>query len=82
MHIIINKEIQLDNYSFNVFFWINFTCNLFLINTKNELIVMTADTWMLNNTLIEIMLRRNFCYIEDINITNLLHKVEFPTTLW
>ena len=82
MYIFINKIIQLDNYSFNVFFWINFTCNLFLINTKNELIGMTADTWMLNNTLIEIMLRRNFCYIEDINITNLLHKVEFPTTLW
>ena len=30
---------------------------------------MTADKW-------------RFCYIEDINITNLLQEVEFPTARW
>ena len=36
----------------------------------------------LKKTFNEIMLKRNARYIEDINITNLLHQVEFPKTRW
>ena len=82
MHNIIDKKSPSDNYSFTSFLLNSFYVLIIFNKYSNILTGMAADTWMLKNTFIEIMMKRNVRYIEDLNITNLLHEVEFPTTRW
>ena len=82
MHNIIDKKSPSDNYSFTSFLLNSFYVLIIFNKYSNILTGMAADTWMLKITFIEIMMKRNVRYIEDLNITNLLHKVEFPTTRW